>query len=81
MRYFPSHKSRFPITDSVTEWRRREADIGLNCFETFARFRERIVDSSKQLMDLLKRKREEGSEMDCLCSPSGSHPVIFACLA
>ena len=79
MRYFVSHKSRFPITDSVTEWRRREADIGLNRLETFARFRERVVDSSKQLMDLLKSKREEGKRVVGYGATSKSTTVINYC--
>lgn len=53
MRYVIAHKGARQASERVTEQRSKEDALGLNCLETFMRFRQNVERSRDELMQLL----------------------------
>ena len=79
MRYVIAHKGEKTIKESVKIQLKKEKELSLDRMETFHCFRKRIEASRNELIDLLKKLKEQGKRVVGYAATSKSTTVTNFC--
>lgn len=79
MRYVLAHQGAYPISDAVTAQRAKEKVLGLDQPGTYERFRSNVEHSRDELMQMLRRLKQEGKRVAGYAATSKSTTVTNYC--
>lgn len=79
MRYYLCQTGQKNVKDSVTRQREKEKEIGLSSLETFETFKLQCERSRQELVDLLKKLKQEGHRVVGYAATSKSTTVLNYC--
>lgn len=79
IRVFTGKKNRYEIQDSVKDLLDAEEHYGLNNFETYKEFTERVVSHTKEFPKMLSRLREDGKTIMGLTGSARAVTLLNAC--
>jgi len=79
MRYWVAHPGAYPAANAVADSLAHEDELGLTRLETFARFRERVERSRRELLGLLEKLKNEGKRIVGYAATAKSGTVINYC--
>jgi len=79
MRYVLAHQGAYPISDAVTAQRAKEKALGLDQPATYERFRHNVEHSRDELMQVLRKLKEEGKRVVGYAATSKSTTVTNYC--
>lgn len=79
MRYYIGHRGARPISDTVTEQRQKEIELGLEEAATFDRVRQNIENSRDELLSLLTKIRAGGERIVGYGATSKSTTITNYC--
>jgi C-methyltransferase-like protein/putative zinc binding protein/methyltransferase family protein len=68
-----------PVTSAVINLRNRELAVGLNHMQTYANFAERVVESKRNLLELLIGLRREGKRVAGYGAPGKGNTLLNYC--
>ena len=79
MRYVLAHKGAHPISDAVTAQRAKEKTLGLDQPNTYELFRRNVEHSRDELMQVLRRLKQQGKRVVGYAATSKSTTVTNYC--
>lgn len=79
MRYFISHKGKFPITDAVRAQAAKEKAMNLSSPEPYMRLKKNIEASKQNLLKILKKMKQEKKRVVGYAATSKSTTVTNYC--
>lgn len=79
MRYVLAHQGAYPISVAVTAQREKEKALGLDQAGTYERFQHNVEHSRDELMQVLRKLKEEGKRVVGYAATSKSTTVTNYC--